>query len=261
MIRMRLLRGLFALVVALALVSPASAEDTTAHRFTAPSHPMDYLVSLPAGWTPERTWPVLVAIPDASREFAPTMDGFIAARRNKPWIIVVPIVLGGGGAPWRFPELFGYKPDVFARAEKDGLCNFDPNGIAAVLQDVRTRFKAEGRAFITGWEAAGHVIWREVIHNPKSYYAAALVLPNFQGRCIEETKVVKTTAPLPIGILRGADDKLAFNGAPLDLQTRSATDYVRGIGHRVEEITVPGKVRGPFPDEVFEFFEKVRAGK
>ncbi|MDB5368225.1 MAG: hypothetical protein JWM77_4152, partial [Rhodospirillales bacterium] len=36
---------------------------------------------------------------------------------------------------------------------------------------------------------------------------------------------------------------------------------VRGIGHRVEEITVPGKVRGPFPDEVFEFFEKVRAGK
>ncbi len=76
-------------------------------------------------------------------------------------------------------ETFDYKPDVFEKAEKDGVCKFDPDGLAAVLQDVRTRFKAEGRAFITGVEAAGHVIWREVIHNSKAYYGAALVLPNF----------------------------------------------------------------------------------
>jgi hypothetical protein len=256
------MRLLFALFTVLAMALPARAADPSAHRFTAAAYPMDYYVSVPPGWAPDRSWPVIVAIPDASREFTAVMDTWIAARRGKPWIIVVPVVLGSGGVPWRFPETFGYTPDVFAKAEKDTVCKFDSEGLAAVLQDVRTRFKGEIRPYITGWEAAGHVIWREVIHNPQGYRAAALILPNFAGRCIEEAKITtKTTTPLPVEILRGADDKLAFNGAPIDLQTKSAVDYVRGIGHRVEEITIPGKVRGPFPDEVLEFFEKVRGGK
>ncbi|GIL39808.1 hypothetical protein [Roseiterribacter gracilis] len=257
---MRFVIGLLALV--LFGVGPALAEDATAHRFTAAGSPMDYYVSLPAGWTPERTWPVIVALPDATREFTTVMDAFIAARRSKPWIIVVPVVLGSGGVPWRFADVFGYKPDVFEKAEKDGVCKFDHEGLAAVLQDVRKRFKAEGRAFITGYEAAGHVIWREVIHNPAAYYGAALVFPNFAGRCVDETQIkTKTTTPLSIEILRGGDDKVGVPGSPIDLQIKSAVDYVRGIGHKVEDVTVPGKVRGPFAEEVFDFMEKVRAGK
>jgi hypothetical protein len=250
------------LVLLLALfLAPEAARGDAPRRLTASAYPMDYLVSLPSDWTPDRTWPVLVAIPDASRAFAQTMDAFLAARRNKPWIVVVPVVMGGGGMAQRFKEAFGYPETVWARLDKDGACRFDADGLAAVLAEIRSKFKGEGRAFLTGWEAAGHVIWRELIHNPRAWYAAALVLPNFQGRCIEETQVSKLAQPISVAVLRGSDDKLAWNGAPLDQQAKAAADYARGIGFRVEEITVPGKVRGPFPDEVFSFFENVRAGR
>ena len=36
---------------------------------TATAHPIHYFVSLPQGWNAQRTWPVIVVIPDAEREF------------------------------------------------------------------------------------------------------------------------------------------------------------------------------------------------
>lgn len=258
---MRALACLSAVLAILFAAPSVRAADPTAHRFNAAGSPMDYYVSVPAGWAPDRPWPVILALPDASRDFTKVMDAFIAARHGKPWIIVVPVVLGSGGVPWRFPETFGYRRELFEQAEKDGVCKFDTTGLAAVMQDVNRRFKGEIRPYVTGFEAAGHVIWREVIHNPQGYRAAALITPNFAGRCVqEELNTKKTTTPVPVLVLRGADDKPAFNGGPFDLQIKSAVDYVRGLGNRVDEVTVPGKMRGPFPDEVIEFFEKVRGG-
>jgi hypothetical protein len=51
---------------------------------------MRYHLALPAGWTRERTWPVVVVIPDAGREFVPNLQAFVTARGDRPFILVAP---------------------------------------------------------------------------------------------------------------------------------------------------------------------------
>src|SRR5258705_6202426 len=80
------------LCAAMALAKPSAI---TVH--TASLHPMRYHLALPAGWSADREWPVLIAIPDAGREFDANLQTFVAARGNRPYILVTPEVLTCGG--------------------------------------------------------------------------------------------------------------------------------------------------------------------
>src|SRR5437660_5288647 len=51
-----------------ALIVPGFASDAQELK-TAASHPIQYYVSLPKGWNGERTWPVVMIIEAAEREF------------------------------------------------------------------------------------------------------------------------------------------------------------------------------------------------
>ncbi|HEV7620855.1 MAG TPA: hypothetical protein VGO09_03930 [Flavisolibacter sp.] len=64
--RYYLLFGILALVL-----FPASAKQTidTVMLKKAVSHPMQYYISLPAGWSAAKKWPVLVSVSDAGKEF------------------------------------------------------------------------------------------------------------------------------------------------------------------------------------------------
>src|SRR6059058_2279494 len=150
---------------------PDAAQGITER--TAMAHPIHYFVSLPPGWNPQRTWAVIVVIPDADREFRKTAATFAAARGSTPFVIVVPMILGGGGTAQQHKNSFDYSDSVWSIADKVGFCSFDEAGLTAVLDDVRRLYHSDSKIFLTGWEAGGHVVIPQLFTHPDRIRAVA----------------------------------------------------------------------------------------
>jgi len=73
---------------AVALIVPGFASDARELK-TAASHPMQYYVSLPKDWNGQRTWPIVMVIEAAEREFLKTLEVFEKARGDRPFIATV----------------------------------------------------------------------------------------------------------------------------------------------------------------------------
>lgn len=69
-----------------ALSSQAADASKRIVERTATVHPIHYFVSLPSGWSSQRTWPVIVVIADAEREFRKTAESFADARGSLPFV-------------------------------------------------------------------------------------------------------------------------------------------------------------------------------
>lgn len=184
---------------------------------TATLHPMRYFVSLPAGWNAQRTWPLVVVIPDAFREFQETAQEFSNARGSLPFVIVVPLVLSGGGTAQQHKTDFDYSDSAWRVAAKAGNCRFDEDGLSAVLEDVRTLYNTESQFFITGWEAGAHVAIAQLFQHPERIRAVAVVTPNFIGRCVTPAtrRLASAESVVPVRVLHGENDPTWTNGNPL----------------------------------------------
>src|SRR5258708_6230785 len=68
---------------------------------TASSHPIQYYLSLPEGWTTGKKWPVVVVIESADREFLAAATAFAQAGKQRSFILVTPLVLTNGGPGYR----------------------------------------------------------------------------------------------------------------------------------------------------------------
>ena len=139
------------------LIVPAFASDAQELK-TAASHPIQYYVSLPKGWSGERTWPAVMIIEAAEREFLKTLNVFEKARGDRPFILVTPLVTTNGGANYRQAETYHYSEETWAKVQEN-RCGFDLDGITAVAADVRKLYHGDSRYFLTGWEAGGHTVW------------------------------------------------------------------------------------------------------
>src|SRR5512134_1290620 len=151
----------------------------------AAAHPMRYHLALPAGWTREKAWPVVIVIPDATRDFAGVLQAFVAARGDRPFILVAPEVMSCGGARSRTRDHYSYSPAEWDSISAGDDFAFDDAGLAAVLADVQERWRGEPKAFLTGWEAGGHTVWAQAFRRPERWRAVAPVSPNYQGRGID----------------------------------------------------------------------------
>ncbi|TAK16102.1 MAG: hypothetical protein EPO35_05995 [Acidobacteria bacterium] len=224
-----------------------------AEKRTPPNHPIHYLVSTPQGWTPDRVWPVLVVITDAERQFEATADVFEQARGSRPFVIVTPLVLGGGGTAQQHLTDFDYGTAAWDRAAKDGNCRFDDDGLTAVLADVRARYHTEDKAFITGWEAGGHVVLSQALNHPERYRGAVVVTPNYLGRCVTEPPAAHDASAmrLPIRDLVGTLDTLAQG--PIGGQWRTFENLARSRGFTdLQLMSLPGRGHGALAADVFE---------
>src|SRR5579871_1884899 len=167
------------------LISISAANAATAEMHTASNHPMEYYLSLPKDWQAGKSWPIVIVIESANRQFASAAEHFAAARSDMPFIVAAPLVVTNGGARYREVPTYRYSDDVWARIEREGACRFDFEGIAAVAADLHAQFGGEEKYFITGFEAGGHTVWAYLFHTPESLRAAAPVAPNFAGRCLD----------------------------------------------------------------------------
>ena len=71
---------------------------------TASHHPMQYYISLPQGWTPEKKSPIVVTVTGGLKNFQANAQLFADARKNLPFIIVTPVNLTKGGGDLRHPN-------------------------------------------------------------------------------------------------------------------------------------------------------------
>src|SRR2546423_6241623 len=153
------------LVLAAAVASSAPA--ITSHQ--AAAHAMRYHLALPDGWTAGKSWPVVVVIADAHRDFAANLQRFVDVRGEKPYLLVAPEVVTCGGTRDQTSPPYSYSEEEWqlARAPRDH--DFDDAGLAAVLADVHARWGGDTRAYLTGWEAGGHTVWAQALRRPERW--------------------------------------------------------------------------------------------
>ena len=240
----------------------AQALDASVHR--PPDHPMRYHVALPAGWKADRTWPVLMVIPDAARDFKANLERFVTVRGSRPYILIAPEVVSCGGARTRTPDRYSY-----SRAEWDSLqCGddfaFEDAGLAAVMVDVQKQWRGEPRAFLTGWEAGGHTVWAQALRHPERWRGVAPVTPNYQHRGVDARSVSRAPerATLPIQPFRcGAPrGEIAEHIPQIDAQIELAVRDAREHGFRPQPMrVVAGADHGPLPTVVLAWCDSLRA--
>lgn len=228
---------------------------------TATTHPMKYALSLPEGWSGERSWPVVVVIPDASRDFEGNLAAFEKARGALPYILVAPHVVTSGGAGYRRSDTYRYSDADWRAVSAAGDFRFDDEGIAAVLADVRRDRGGEERVFLTGWEAGGHTVWALLFRHPERFRAVAPVSTNYQGRWLDDAAFSTSDArgTVPVKVLF-CERSSAPGWSFLMAQSRNA--IAAGAAHGFTNLSlasVPGRAHGPLADEVLAFFESVRA--
>src|SRR5258705_8501361 len=76
---------------------------------TAQQHPIRYYLSLPANWSQDRSWPILVIVDGVNQgHFLWNFLRFRQARHGLPFILVSPLVVSNSGHP--DPYDYSYSP-------------------------------------------------------------------------------------------------------------------------------------------------------
>jgi hypothetical protein len=246
---------------AIATADTGQTSRSTVHH--APDHPMRYHLALPSGWKPDRTWPVLVVIPDAARDFKDNLARFARARGDRPYILVAPEVLSCGGARTRTPDRYSYSPAEWTSLQAGDDFAFEDIELAAVLADVAKQWRGEPKAFLTGWEAAGHTVWAQALRHSERWRGVAPVTPNYQHRGLEAESFSKAPEretlaiqPFRCGTPKG---EMAEHIPQLDAQIEAALRDAREHGFRPQpKRVVAGADHGPLPEAVFAWCDSLR---
>lgn len=238
----------------------STAQTEPAQLRAATTHPIQYYLSLPDGWTKSKRWPVVVVIESADRDFLAAANAFAQARQARPFILVTPLVVTNGGSGYRSVPTYHYSTDVWEKIQTDPF-KFDFDGITAILQDVVKQYGGEEKYFITGFEAGGHTVWGILLNHPEVLRGAAVVCPNYLGRWVDEQHI--SSAPertqLPIRNFVGSRDELCSVGHPIYSQIQRAISVADGHGYKnVSLTTVEGKGHERLAGEVLAYFSSLR---
>ncbi len=249
------------LSITLVTAGPLAAQQPDASQAilerSATSHPIHYFVSLPPGWNSQRTWPLLVVIPDADREFRATAGTFAAARRSAPFVIVVPMILGGGGTAQQHKRDFDYPDSAWSIADRVGSCSFDEDGMTAVLVDVHRLYNTDSKIFLTGWEAGGHVVIPQLLAHPERMRAVVVVTPNFAGRCVTPAtrSLTGAEARIPVRVFYGDKDPAWKSTSPLFVQSARFDSLARTRGFMsVSDSLIRNRGHGSLAADVIDYF-------
>jgi poly(3-hydroxybutyrate) depolymerase len=232
---------------------------------------MKYYVSLPAGWSADRRWPVVVAISGSGKNWMGTVTEFTQERdkRRYPFIIATPIITSSGARDQRTNPAYPYTPAEWDRVEREGRCGFDEDGIRAVVADVARQYQGDSLAFLTGFSGGGHVTIANTVLHPETLRASAIAASNFAERCLTITTEAPgdvlppqtfSTAPerrtLPVRFFNGEEDSNNKNLLP---QRDKAMAFAREHGfdsvsseivRRTEHSAMPKQVLAWFADRI-----------
>ncbi|MFL5739667.1 MAG: hypothetical protein ACJ75B_05585 [Flavisolibacter sp.] len=249
------------IVFLLLIACSVKSQDSVALK-TAKAHPMQYYISLPRNWSMQKTWPVVVAVVDAEKDFKNFASQFARASAPFPFIVVTPLVVSNGSYGHRSSSVYPYSSSTWDRIDRDGACSFDIDGVMAVIREVQQKYHGASRIFITGFEAGAHLLWAMVFLHPELLFAAAPVSGNYIGRCLAEGSISKDSSRsnLPVISFYGTKDSL-WNQF-LKKQDEQARNLATAKGYRNVSIkAVAGKGHEPMANEVIEYFGRLNSLK
>jgi len=223
---------------------------------TASSHPIQYYLSLPEGWTPARKWPVVFTIEGGLKNFRNSAEVYATARKQMPFIIVSPVILtdGGGDDQRNLPE-YHYASKVWDQIAKTGICMFDQQGLNAIMTDLQRQYGAEEKYFITGHSAGAHLTWAMVLMHPEKLAAAATSCGNFNGRCITKVSNAAQRVKLPVRAFQGELDE---HRQGLEGQFTRAREVGAAHGYRnISFEVIKGAGHTPLADQVLAYFSSL----
>ncbi|HCW05966.1 MAG TPA: hypothetical protein DGG95_01225 [Cytophagales bacterium] len=223
----------------------------------ASNHPMQYYLSLPEGWSKNKTWPVVILLEAADKEFKLNAERFVAARATMPFILVAPFNTNNGNDGRRDPKIFPYSTETWDYMEKIGDCQFNDEGIGQIIKDVAQQFNGEEKIYVTGFEAGTHVLWSLVFNHPELVKAAAPVAGNFRNRCVESSKIASDPSKkiFPIKSFVGAKDDFFGPGGKIRNQWTEVATLAKANGYlTISETVIPEKGHEPMPKEVMNYF-------
>ena len=241
-----------------ACAAPRGAGRSAPEIYVATGHVMKYAISLPAGWTRDRAWPVVVVVPDATRDFAGNLAEFATKGASTPFIFVAPhVVTSGGSHGYRSAPGYRYTEAEWGEVDRLGEFRFDEEGVAAVVADVHSRFNGNERVYLTGWEAGGHTLWALVLRHPERYRAVAPVSTNYLGRWLDLADLGPSAAAKPQVRVFFCGSNCGEQGLRQALltQTRAAISAARARGFDDIPIDVrEGAPHGPLAVDVLAWF-------
>jgi len=227
---------------------------------TASSHPIQYYLSLPDGWRAGKKYPVAVVIESAERDFQKAATLFCRSPQRGSFILVTPLVVTNGGAGYRNVPTYHYSDAVWNRIQTSGDFTFDMDGITAIMQDVVRLYGGYDKYFITGFEAGGHTVWAILFNHPEVTRGAAIVIPNYLGRWVDEAHISTYAgrADLPIRILLGANDNFSAAGSPIYSQLQRAMSLAKAHGYQnLSQVSIEGKGHEALADDVLAYFSSL----
>lgn len=278
------LRALFSMLVAQMAASAVVAADlpTVDQVFTASTHPMQYVISLPSQWEPGKKWPVIIA-PNAhygNKAATIHMLAPLNEKRKAGFIIVSPIVINSDPvAPMK--EYRGAIAEGIRAADAkkgeggrddDARAAFDSAGIRAVIQDVQRLYGGEDRVYVTGFSASTHIVYLFLFTHPELLKGAFINSGVYRGRGVDESNLPLVNSPerarVEIQFTAGEQDK----GAKLYAENwAEAKALLRGCGHPEsrfhEEIIRQGNAEhlpvghAWFPTRIMDFFTRIQQSK
>ncbi|MBI2919772.1 MAG: hypothetical protein HYY18_01655 [Planctomycetes bacterium] len=146
----------------------------------ASTHEMRYFLSLPPGWTPDRTWPVLVACEGAGGNYEAQCKRFAGYRKDVPVIVIAPCTFTNSGGPRKDKHPW-YSAEVIAEWTNKNTIEFDDAGMMAALADLRRDYAAEEKFFIAGYSGGGILTWWTIFKRPAELRGAFPACANYGG--------------------------------------------------------------------------------
>ena len=244
-------------ILSIVIVSSANCQTTSLVLKKAGDHSMQYYISLPGNWTATKKWPVVIAVEAAEKQFKQNAERFMAARKDLPFIIVVPINTTNGQQGHRDSTIYPYSKAVWDTIDKISICKFDIDGLQHIVHDLKAEYAAADKVFITGFEAGAHLVWAMIFQHPELLYAAAPVAGNYRNRCMENDPFSTNISrmQLPIKNFTGSVDDIFGNKGNIYGQYLDAKKLAIAHGFKnISETEVAGKGHEPLPKEVLDYF-------
>lgn len=210
-------------------------------------HEMMYYLSLPEGWTPEKDWPVLVAVEGAGCNFYGACTSF-SGKDNPTYIVVTPHTFSNTNEI--LPAKYKYTPELCQKYQRGGRLDFDDPGIQAMIVDLRKHYNAREKFFITGFSGGGNACWRFTLCHPEMLVASSPNCANFAAAGPETTAPERET--LPVKAFQGEKDAY-LDALSVQWQRAKAEADRRGFKN-VTRVMVPEAGHGVSRKLILDFF-------
>lgn len=221
--------ALFCFILRAGICSASQPAAPKSELRTAKDIEVKYYISLPKGWRADSTWPIMVTLAGAGRDFAQNFDQFARARGEKlPFIVVTPCVNSLGRDP------------------------ADLKAVLAIVKEVQKEFNGQPKFFVTGFSAGAHLTWQLIFLHPEVLAGASPVCGNFNSRGIDRIEKTEAAEKLPIHGFQGDKDQVLVH---LNPQWDTAVELAGKHGYKnIARTVIPGGTHLPYPTQVVTFF-------